>query len=147
MAVTLMHGKSGRSTSGFTLIEVMVALLVLGIALPALMAQIVAQLDTSAHLCDRILASWVAKDQLQRLQLQLPADSGVYSVQGEALQGERLLAGRTWFWRMEQEATAMPGMVQHTVNAGLEADAVLVRVSSWLASDVPQRRSAAETSQ
>lgn len=123
------------------------ALLVLGIALPALMAQIVAQLDASAHLRDRILASWVAKDQLQRLQLQLPADSGMYSLQGEALQGERLMAGRIWYWRMEQEATAMPGMVRHTVNVSLEADAVLVRVSSWLASAVPQRLSAMEMPQ
>jgi len=142
-----MRGKSGRSTSGFTLIEVMVALLVLGIALPALMAQIISQLDASAHLRDRTLASWVAKDQLQRLRLQLPADVAAYSVEGEALRGERQLAGRTWFWRMEQEATAMPGMVQHTVSVGLEGDTALVSLSSWLASDVPQHLSARETSQ
>ena len=37
---------------GFTLIEVMVALLVVGIALPALMVQITAQVDGSAYLRD-----------------------------------------------------------------------------------------------
>lgn len=114
---------------GFTLIEVMVALLVLGIALPALLGQMVTQLDASAQLRDRTLAAWVARDELERARLNRIRG------QGEAPQsGERSLAGRTWYWHMDEAASGMNGIVKQTVHAGLGENDPLVSLSAWYAS-------------
>ena len=102
-----MRSQSG--SQGFTLVEVMVALFVVAVALPALMFQLGTQLDSTAVLRDKSLASWVAQDQLAMIKLQSAGN-----VTGE-LHGERQLAGREWPWLLTTEATPVPGMVRQTV--------------------------------
>lgn len=94
---------------GFTLVEVMVALFVVAVALPALMFQLSSQLGSAADLQERTLASWVAQDQLAMHRLQ-SAGNGT----GDR-QGERQLAGREWSWLLSIEATPVPGMVRQTL--------------------------------
>ncbi|HDZ10507.1 type II secretion system minor pseudopilin GspI [Pseudohongiella sp.] len=94
---------------GFTLIEVMVALFVVAVALPALMFQLGTQLSSTGVLRDKTLASWVAQDQLAIHRLQSAGNAS-----GE-LQGERLLAEREWPWLLSTETTPVPGMVRQTL--------------------------------
>ena len=54
---------------GFTLIEVMVALVVVAMALPALVMLVLAQIDGAAHVRDKTYAMWIAENQLTRLNL------------------------------------------------------------------------------
>lgn len=107
--------KGRKQAQGFTLVEVMVALFVVAVALPALMFQLGTQLSSTEVLRDKTLASWVAQDQLaiQRLQ-------SAGNVSGE-LQGERLLAGREWPWLLSTEATPVPGMVRQTLSVYVDA--------------------------
>lgn len=113
---------------GFTLVEVMVALLVLGIALPALLSQIVTQVDASAYLRDKMLAAWVAQDQLEQLRLQ-------QSLQGRMavgeIEGERRLAQRDWYWTVVTEATPMPGILRQTVAVALVEGEPLLSLSAY----------------
>ncbi|MEX0740238.1 MAG: type II secretion system minor pseudopilin GspI [Pseudohongiella sp.] len=97
-------------SQGFTLVEVMVALFVVAVALPALMFQLGTQLSSTEVLRDKSIASWVAQDQLAIHKLQSAG-----SAAGE-LQGERQLAGREWPWSLTTEATPVPGMVRQTVS-------------------------------
>ncbi len=94
---------------GFTLVEVMVALFVVAVALPALMFQLGTQLSGTGVLRDKTLASWVAQDQLAIHRLQSAGNAS-----GE-LQGERLLAEREWPRLLSTEATPVPGMVRKTL--------------------------------
>lgn len=107
--------KTRKQAQGFTLVEVMVALFVVAVALPALMFQLGSQLSSTEVLRDKTLASWVAQDQLaiQRLQ-------SAGNVTGE-LQGERVLAGRAWLWLMSTEATPVPGMMRQTLSVYADA--------------------------
>ena len=111
---------------GFTLIEVMVALLVLGIALPALLGQMLTQLDASAHRRERTLAAWVARDALERARL-----DRMRGVLETSQDGERQLAGRTWYWYLEEDSSGMQGIVKQTVHVGLERNTDLLTLSAW----------------
>ena len=60
-----------RQASGFTLVEVMVALAVVAVALPALLLTLSQQIDGLRYLEDRSHAQWVAANRLAELRLVL----------------------------------------------------------------------------
>ena len=99
-------------TSGFTLIEVMVALLIVGVALSAMLVRIQGFIDNSAYLRDKTLASWVALNELELVRLANQAD---HSLLEDNLNGEAELANRQWVWRIEPEKTEAEGFQQITV--------------------------------
>ena len=109
-----------RSVSGFTLIEVMVALVVVAVALPAFLTLIMSQLDGTAAIRDKTMAFWVAENELTRLQLrhELLPDFDL----PDRDSGDMELAGLEWYWRLESEATQMDGFRQVTVSVGLEPE-------------------------
>jgi general secretion pathway protein I len=58
-----------KTMQGFTLVEVMIALLIVATALPALMTLIMAQVDGTSHIREKTYAMWIAENQLTRLNL------------------------------------------------------------------------------
>lgn len=93
-------------SAGFTLIEVMVALAIVALAVPALLFTMDRQIDGTAYLRDRSLAQIVASNRLAELRLAIRGT-------GEALQGSTAgveeLAGRQWQWRIQSQSTEVPG--------------------------------------
>lgn len=98
---------------GFTLVEVMVALFIVALALPALMFQLGTQLDSVQNLQSRTVAGWVAQNQLALLQLN--ASQGQLAAPGYS-RGESELAGVQWQWQMNVETTPVPGLLRHTID-------------------------------
>lgn len=98
-----------RPGQGFTLVEVMVAMAVVAVALPALLFTLYQQLDGTEYLRNRSVASWVAANRLSELRL-VVAKTG--SIPNERLSGEARLANQDWYWWIEQEATEIPGFVR-----------------------------------
>ncbi|MFK8018321.1 MAG: type II secretion system minor pseudopilin GspI [Pseudomonadales bacterium] len=92
-----------RSSEGFTLIEVLVALAVLAIALPALMLSISEQVIGLSHLRDKSIAHWVAMNKLTELRLQ-NAHKG--HLPKDRKKGSTEMLGREWFWQLETEKTS-----------------------------------------
>lgn len=88
---------------GFTLVEVLVALLVLALALVALQLRMGSYLDDAAYLRDRSLARWVALNQAELLylaqRLDLPQEARTQS-------GRVQLAGRDWYWQLQPDAVS-----------------------------------------
>jgi general secretion pathway protein I len=97
---------------GFTLIEVMVALTVVAVTLPALLFLLSQQIDGTAYLRDRSVAQWVAADRVAEVQLavakQQRANKGVIA-------GESERAGQVWYWQSEIQETPLPGFMRLTV--------------------------------
>ncbi len=93
-----------RYIRGFTLLEVLVALVVLAVALVALTRTASNETEAFDALRQRSLAGWVAANALTDLRLQpgLPATG--------RNDGSARLAGRQWPWRMEVKATPSPGI-------------------------------------
>ena len=85
--------------AGFTLVEILVALLVLSIALAATTRSLGAAVDTTAALRDRSLARWVAEDQLAEIELRGEWPSL------DVKEGKSSMAGREFLWRRETTAT------------------------------------------
>ena len=113
-----INGKPAES-SGFALVEVMVALAIVAIAVPALLFALFQQLDGTEYLRDRSIASWVATDRLSELRL-VVAKQGALP-EGELL-GETRLAERDWYWWIDQQATEIPGFIRVDVKVSIEAE-------------------------
>ena len=105
--------------SGFTLIEVMVAVVVIAIALPAMMVAMMGQVDGIGFLRDKTQAQWVADNQLADIRIQ-------NRLTGQVLQGEQSgteeLGGRKWQWKARSQAFSQENF--HDVYG--------VEVSVWL---------------
>ena len=114
----LINGKPAES-SGFTLVEVMVALAIVAIAVPALLFALFQQLDGTEYLRDRSIASWIATDRMSELRLVVAKQGAV--PKGELL-GETRLAERDWYWWIDQQATEIPGFIRVDVKVSLEAE-------------------------
>ena len=95
-----------RRGAGFTLIEVMVALAVVAIALPALMTSLYLHLDNTGYLRDKALAQMVASNKLEELRIVSHARESL--LQGRD-SGQASMAGREWYWSLESQPTAVQG--------------------------------------
>lgn len=122
--------KTFRHTKGFTLLEVMVALLIVGVALPALLSQVVTQVDGTNYIHEQTIANWVAQNQIaiQKAEYRLTEKM----LQGQAT-GQTEMAGRTWYWQVEsQRLEAVESVWQQTVSVGPEPDNYIVSVVAFL---------------
>lgn len=91
-----------RSSRGFTLVEVLVALAVLAIALVAVLRTMGQAVDTTVALRERNVALWVAQNRLAEHQIRRdwPAP--------DTKNGETEIGGERWFWREQVSTTPEP---------------------------------------
>ncbi len=90
---------------GFTLIEVMVALMIVAVALPAMLILVMAQLDGAASMREKTFAYWIADNELTRIRLRqqyFPNES-----LSEQESGVIEMNGVRWRWELRTEATEM----------------------------------------
>lgn len=95
--------KRRSEAGGFTLVEVLVALLVLALALVALQLRMGSYLDDAAYLRDRSLARWVALNQAELLHLAQRLD---LPQEAQARNGRVQLAGRDWYWLLQPDVVS-----------------------------------------
>ncbi len=101
------HKKNLHCARGFTLIETMIALLIVAMTLPALVTLIMTQLDGSAQMRDKTYAFWVAQNQLTRVQL-LQEQKQQKKINGynlpEKSAGVEEMVGLRWQWQIKTYA-------------------------------------------
>lgn len=94
-----------HSTEGFTLIEVMVAVAIIAMALPALMYNVSMQLDSTAKTRDKVTAQWIATNKMA--ELRLSARQGNKVSKGKK-QGNEEMLGQQWYWKSETKPFPQP---------------------------------------
>ncbi|MCE2027969.1 type II secretion system minor pseudopilin GspI [Sessilibacter corallicola] len=104
---TFQGAKIGTKQSGFTIIEVIIALTIVAVALPALLNLVLIQTDNTHHLRERTLAEYVARNQLntQRINYQLTE-----RILNGRQTGTEEFSGIEWHWIAESEETAIDEM-------------------------------------
>lgn len=95
--------------AGFTLIEVLVALAVFAMAAVALLHAQTTSVRALAETEARTMADIVAENQL------VAAFSGMAAPRTGTTQGEAMMAGRAWQWRMTVETTGRAGVLRVAV--------------------------------
>lgn len=104
---------------GFTLIEVMVALVVVALSISALSFQMMGGIDNTAYLRDKTIASWVASNQLE---LERLANKRSNALLKEEKTGSEEMAGREWFWRVKPLKVALDKAVKLEVSVAATAE-------------------------
>ena len=124
-----------KRARGFTLVEVMVALAVVAIALPALLLALSQQVDATAYLRDKSLARMVAANKLAELRILSRARQDLPS--GER-SGVTTMAGRDWYWWLNSKPTVSDNLLQFEIDvAATEApeEQPLFTLMAYLSSD------------
>ena len=117
-----------RRSRGFTLLEVMIALLVIALGLAAVITTTGESGWKSAHLRDSTLASWVAHNEIA-----LYRAKGTWNDQTQR-SGEAEMANASWEWEMTISETPNTLIREVEVEVRLKDDpAVKARVTGFVA--------------
>ncbi len=110
---------------GFTLVEVLAALVIVALGMTAVLSTLGSSASTGDYLRDRTLAQWIALNQIAetRLASTLPAPG--------TTDGKLDYAGRHWHWRQDVTTVDIPGILQIEVSVQ-EADTAQGEKAPWI---------------
>jgi general secretion pathway protein I len=91
---------------GFTLIEVLVALVIVAVGMAAVLSALSSSASTVSFLRDETFAQWLALNQIATIRI-----AGQQPPVGNT-DGDTDFAGRSWHWRQEVVSTEVPGVVR-----------------------------------
>ena len=122
--------------TGFTLIEVLIALAVIGISLAAVGGEMVQMLNTANKMQDQTYASWIAHNKIAEMRLQnVVPDTSVTS-------GEVTYAGRDWAWRAVVSETGVENLYRVDVTVSFPGGEPLLRaITGFIGEPVPPGQS------
>jgi general secretion pathway protein I len=92
---------------GFTLIEVLVALVIVAVGMSVLMGALSSSARTVFYMQDKIFAEWVALNQIATVRIGL--QQGQIPPTGTT-NGDLDFANRSWHWRQDVVASQVPGI-------------------------------------
>ncbi|MGI9309674.1 MAG: type II secretion system minor pseudopilin GspI [Gammaproteobacteria bacterium] len=124
---------NNRAHSGFTLIEVMIAIAIVGLGLMAIITQISQTLSESYYLRDKTVASWIALDRLTEIRLQdeLPKIDNS--------KDELDMAGIAWAYNVKVSATDRDDLRRIDIDVSFadRPDTVLASITGFMAEPAP----------
>lgn len=105
---------SRRKDSGFTLVEVLLALAIIAIALTALLKATAQNIENTHRLKEKAISHWVAMQGVTMIQLNLIQ----VSQSQESTQATTML-GQKWYWRAKLSTTPINKIQQITISVSL----------------------------
>ncbi len=105
--------RTGSAQRGFTLLEVIIALTIVGVAFAGLMSAMMQSTGNVTHTRDRVLSHWVASNVLTELQVMREWDTGT-------LEGEMRMGEVDWYWEATIRNTQNPRLRRVDVSVYFE---------------------------
>lgn len=105
-----MKPQRNPAARGFTLIEVLIALLVVALGIGSLLTTLASSADNVGHLRDKSFAEWVALNRISEVRLAIARPGPGTST------GETEYAGVKWRWRQVVADQGMAGMLRIDVS-------------------------------
>lgn len=102
-----------KTSKGFTLIEVMVAMAIAALGLAAVAASVSQMVDAGAAMQQRSYASWIAQNKIAEMRL-----ANVIPDVSES-SGDTIFANREWIWRATVSDTGVENLFRVDVRVGL----------------------------
>jgi len=131
-----MNNRHKRVLGGFTLVEVMVALAVVAVALPALMFSLHQQIDGTVYLRDKSIAHMVAANKLTEVRIMAKASERLLKGKDS---GSTMFADREWSWRLDSKETELPNFYRVEIkvsDAREESDTSLYTLVGYLSAEL-----------
>jgi general secretion pathway protein I len=102
-------GRNAPRRHGFTLIEVLVALVIVAFGMGAVLASLTSAANSETRMREKTFAEWVGLNQLstERLQVNAPAIG--------KKDGDVDFAGSRWHWQENVETMDIPGLLRITI--------------------------------
>lgn len=129
-----------RRQSGFTLMEVLIALAILGIGMLGVISTVGTSTSTALALKQRTFAHWVAMNEAARLRASLKwPDTGEQN-------GTAQLAKETWRWTADISKTVAPNLRRADISVALDAkpDATISTLTVFIGKPMPPATSGAQ---
>ena len=102
--------KRKKTSSGFTLVEVLLALAVIAIALTALLKVTAQNIENTQRIKDKTISHWIAMQGVSMIQLNLlQVTSGQDSTQVTSMLNQK------WYWRARVSSTPLKQIQQITI--------------------------------
>lgn len=118
-----------KSARGFTLIEVLIALAIVAMALPALVTRVQSVSDNTGYIEEKSYAYWVAQNKLEELMI----DYRLKRVFPKTKRHDVIeFAGQEWYWEAESDTTAMEQMYRLEVHVGRDEDNILATLAGFV---------------
>jgi general secretion pathway protein I len=105
----MISARDLRRPRGFTLIEVLVALVIVAFGMGAVLTALTSAADNATRMREKTFAEWVGLNQLstERLQVSLPTLG--------KKEGDVDFGGSRWHWQESVETMDVPGMLRITI--------------------------------
>lgn len=113
--INIMH-TSRQHNSGFTLLEVLVALTIIALGMAAVIKTVASTTVNSAYLRDKTFAYWVAQNQMAELELTAAKPKIGFT------DGNEKLAGVTWYWTRKIDGTEDPDTKRVEISVRMDKD-------------------------
>ena len=121
---------------GFTLLEVLVALIIISLALVYVAGSMAQMIDTTNSTRERTYASWIAQNRITELRL-----AGVVPEAGET-SGDVDFANTSWAWTAEIEETGIENLFRVDVAVSFAGSDVTIRkVTGFIGEPIPPGQS------
>lgn len=118
--------KLSTKDHGFTLIEVLIALMILAISLTAIVKATSSDIENTFYLKQKAIAHLVANEASQLIALKSIAFNGNTAEQ------ETKMAGKAWFWQANKLATENKNIFEIEINVYLNKRSILTQKSYLL---------------
>jgi len=122
-----------RLSHGFTLVEVMVAVVIVAVGMGAAILAVNQNVYNASYLRDKIMATWVAENRLTELRL-----SGT-TPKVEETTGDAEMGDVRWLWRQKVSETGVANLlrVDIQVSSELEPQGSLISLSGFVGVPIP----------